>query len=35
MGKIAPWFDQPGGGTKYFTDSLIKDIDGNMVEAYK
>lgn len=25
--------DQPGGGTQYFTDSLIKDIEGNMVEA--
>ena len=32
-GGIAPWFDQPGGGIQYFTDSVIKDMDGNMVEA--
>lgn len=32
-GKVAPWFDQPGGGTQYFTDFMIKDRYGNLVNA--
>lgn len=32
-GPIAPWFDQPGMGTQFFTDSVIKDTMGNYVPA--
>ncbi len=32
-GKIVSWFDQPGGGKQYFTDVLVEDDSGNMVEA--
>ncbi|MGE6203858.1 TNT domain-containing protein [Guptibacillus hwajinpoensis] len=34
-GKIAPWFDRPGGGTQYFTGNMeVLDIDtGEMVVA--
>ncbi|WP_312503368.1 TNT domain-containing protein [Lacrimispora sp.] len=32
-GEIASWFNQSGGGTQYFTDLLIRDIDGNLIEA--
>ncbi|PTY82163.1 TNT domain-containing protein, partial [Heyndrickxia sporothermodurans] len=34
-GKIAPWFDRPGGGTQYFTGNIkVIDIEtGEMVDA--
>ncbi|RIW30438.1 DUF4237 domain-containing protein [Bacillus salacetis] len=34
-GKIAPWFDKPGGGTQFFTGNIkVLDPDtGKMVEA--
>ncbi|MBO1512691.1 T7SS effector LXG polymorphic toxin [Metabacillus bambusae] len=34
-GKIAPWFDRPGGGTQYYTGNIkVIDIEtGEMVEA--
>ena len=32
-GKIAPWFDQPGGGIQYFTNQKIETPTGELVEA--
>ncbi|URZ02575.1 TNT domain-containing protein [Clostridium felsineum] len=32
-GDIAPWFDQKGMGTQFFTSYKIMDIDGNYVDA--
>jgi|GEM_PF-1793999 len=32
-GEIAPWFNQPGKGTQYFTDFTIIDESGNAVKA--
>lgn len=32
-GKIAPWFDEPGMGTQYFSDFEILDLGGNPVPA--
>ena len=32
-GDIAPWFDQEGMGTQFFTDYKILDDDGNYVDA--
>lgn len=32
-GEIAPWFDQPGGGTQYYIGGIkVIDDDGKIVE---
>src|SRR5699024_2830140 len=32
-GTVAPWFDEPGNGTQFFTDYQILDSKGRYVEA--
>ena len=32
-GEIAPWFDQIGGGTQYYTDIKVESLTGEMVDA--
>lgn len=32
-GTVAPWFDEKGLGTQYYTSYKIKDIDGKLHDA--
>ncbi|MEI3604981.1 TNT domain-containing protein [Pseudogracilibacillus sp. SE30717A] len=32
-GTVAPWFDEKGLGTQYYTDYKIRGFDGNLYDA--